>query len=67
MSKPDVETENTTGELNGKVAHDRNKEGKQPATQLNQGQRTPHSRSDRESHVGSGNQQQARRGTTSGH
>ncbi|MBA4329257.1 MAG: hypothetical protein C0428_13590 [Polaromonas sp.] len=48
----------------GKVANDSNKAGEQPATQKNEGQRTPQSRSDRESQVGSGNQSQSRRGAT---
>lgn len=47
----------------GKVANDTNKMGDQDATQLNQGQRTPDSRSDREAHVGGSNQSQSRRGT----
>ena len=51
----------------GKVENDANKLGKQEPTQLNQGQRTPDSRSDREAHVGSGNQTQSRRGNTKGH
>jgi hypothetical protein len=51
----------------GKVENDANKQGEQDATQLNQGKRTPESRSDRESQIGSGNQSQARRGATSGH
>lgn len=51
----------------GKVANDANKQGEQDATQLNQGKRTPESRSDRESHIGGDNQSQARRGTTTGH
>lgn len=51
----------------GKVANDANKLGEQEATQKNQGQRTPESRSDRESQVGSGNQSQSRRGATGGH
>lgn len=52
----------------GKVANDHNKTGDQPATQKNEGERTPESRSDRESHVGSGNQSQSRRGGAgSGH
>ena len=38
-----------------KVENDHNKMGEQDATQLNQGHRTPESRSDRESHVGSHN------------
>ncbi len=46
----------------GKVENDTNKVGAQPTTQLNQGNRTPISRSDRESHVGGGNQSQSRRG-----
>lgn len=45
----------------GKVENDTNKVGEQDATQLNQGQRTPASRSDRESHVGGSNQSQSRR------
>lgn len=44
----------------GKVENDRNKLGEAPATQLNQGQRTPESRHDRESHIGSSNQTQTR-------
>ena len=44
-----------------KVENDHNKMGEQEASQLNQGHRTPESRSDRESHVGSGNQSQERR------
>jgi hypothetical protein len=44
-----------------KVENDHNKLGEQDTTQLNQGQRTPESRSDRESHVGSHNQSQERR------
>ena len=50
----------------GKVANDTNKMGDQDATQLNQGQRTPDSRSDREAHVGGSNQSQSRRGTQGG-
>ena len=46
----------------GKVENDTNKLGKQEPTQLNQGERTPDSRSDRESHVGGSNQSQSRRG-----
>jgi hypothetical protein len=51
----------------GKVENDSNKMGEKDATQLNQGKRTPDSRSDRESQVGGSNQSQARRGTTTGH
>ena len=46
----------------GKVDNDTNKLGEQAPTQLNQGQRTPDSRSDREAHVGGSNQSQSRRG-----
>lgn len=46
----------------GKVENDTNKLGEQEPTQLNQGQRTPDSRSDREAHVGGSNQSQSRRG-----
>lgn len=48
--------------LSGKVENDTNKQGEQAPTQLNQGQRTPDSRSDREAHVGGSNQSQSRRG-----
>jgi hypothetical protein len=46
----------------GKVENDTNKMGEQESTQLNQGQRTPDSRSDREAQVGGSNQSQSRRG-----
>jgi hypothetical protein len=46
----------------GKVENDTNKMGQKEPTQLNQGLRTPDSRSDREAHVGGSNQSQARRG-----
>ena len=39
-----------------------NKAGHQPVTARNEPRRTPESRNDRESHVGGGNQLQARRG-----
>lgn len=48
----------------GKVDNDSNKLGKQAPTQLNQGARTPDSRSDRQAHVGGSNQSQERRGST---
>lgn len=54
----------------GKVANDANKMGEQDATPLNQGNRTPESRSDRSSHIGGSNQSQSRRrppGTNPGH
>jgi hypothetical protein len=44
----------------GKSDNDRNKLGNKPETQLNQGHRTPTSRSDRESQLGSSNQTQSR-------
>lgn len=46
----------------GKVANDHNQTGHQAPTQTNQGRRTPESRHDRESNLGSGNQAQSRRG-----
>ena len=46
----------------GKVANDSNKSGAQNPTQKNEGRRTPESREDRQSHVGSDNQTQARKG-----
>ncbi len=50
----------------GKVSNDTNKQGEQDVTQLNQGHRTPQSRSDRESQVGGSNQSQSRRGSVGG-
>ena len=50
----------------GKVENDTNKVGHQDSTQINQGKRTPESRSDRESHVGGSNQSQSRRGPVGG-
>jgi hypothetical protein len=50
----------------GKVENDTNKVGGQATTPLNQGQRTPASRSDREAHVGGSNQSQSRRGPVGG-
>ena len=46
----------------GKVENDHNQMGNQEPTQKNEGQRTPESRSDRTSHIGSGNQNQTRQG-----
>ena len=46
----------------GKVENDHNRIGHQEPTQKNEGQRTPDSRSDRTSHIGSGNQNQTRQG-----
>ena len=50
----------------GKVENDTNKIGEQEPTQLNQSQRTPASRHDRESQVGSSNQSQSRRSPPGG-
>jgi hypothetical protein len=46
--------------LAGKVENDFNKMGQQRPTQKNEGRRTPESRSDRESRVGSQNQTRSR-------
>ncbi len=46
----------------GKVENDHNKSGTQPPTQKNEAKRTPLSRSDRESKLGSDNQVRARMG-----
>jgi hypothetical protein len=48
----------------GKVANDHNKVGEQAVTQKNEAKRTPDSRTDREAHIGSGNQTQSRQGST---
>jgi len=48
----------------GKVANDHNKVGEQDLTQKNEAKRTSDSRTDREAHIGSGNQTQSRRGNT---
>jgi hypothetical protein len=45
----------------GKLANDHNKAGEQAPTQTNQARRTPHSRSDREDHIGGSNQAETRR------
>ena len=45
-----------------KVENDHNRLGEQEPTQKNEGRRTPDSRSDRTDHVGSGNQNQSRKG-----
>ena len=50
----------------GKVANDSNKQGEQEPTQIHESQRTPESRGDRDNHLGSHNQNQARRGNTTG-
>ena len=48
----------------GKVANDHNKVGEQDLTQKNEANRSPDSRTDREAHIGSGNQTQSRKGNT---
>ena len=48
----------------GKVANDHNKVGEQALTQKNEAKRTSDSRTDREAHLGSGNQTQSRTGNT---
>lgn len=66
MSKKPVPTEalpETNSGHGGKVENDHNKMGDQQPTQLNEGQRTPESRHDREAHIGGGNQTQSRKGT----
>ena len=50
----------------GKVENDTNKTGAHEPTQKNEGRRTPQSRNDRESQIGSGNQSQSRRGNSGG-
>jgi hypothetical protein len=50
----------------GKVANDRNKMGEQAPTQKNEGRRSPESRHDREGHLGSHNQAQARQDPSHG-
>lgn len=55
-----------SGGSGGKVDNDTNKTGHQKPTQKNEGQRTPQSRHDRETHVGGSNQTQARKGGTGG-
>ena len=69
MSKKPVPTDPTPDKqapLSGKVENDFNKVGNEAPTQKNEGKRTPQSRHDRESHVGSQNQSQSRQGGPSG-
>lgn len=56
----------TAGGSGGKVANDTNQVGEQAPTQKNEGQRTPQSRHDRETHVGTTNQVRARKGGAGG-
>jgi hypothetical protein len=69
MSKKPVPTNPTPDKqaaVSGKVENDFNKVGNEAPTQKNEGRRTPNSRHDRESHVGSQNQTQVRQGAPSG-
>ncbi|WP_159910946.1 hypothetical protein [Pantoea sp. 18069] len=50
----------------GKVENDHNQQGGKAPTQKNEAQRTPQSRSDRESQIGSGNQNQSRQNKDGG-
>jgi hypothetical protein len=50
----------------GKVENDTYQTGDQEPTQKNEGRRTPQSRNDRESWIGSANQTQSRRGNSGG-
>jgi hypothetical protein len=59
-------TNSDVSEQPGKYANDHNKAGKTPATQLNQGHRSPASRSDRDTHLGGNNQSQKRQGPAGG-
>ena len=52
---------NATSDGSGKVANAHNSAGDK-TTQTNQGRRTPESRGDRDTHLGSGNQGQSRQG-----
>ena len=65
MSKKPALTDSlpdTAGGHGGKVENDHNKMGDKQPTQLNEGQRTPDSRHDREAHIGGSNQTQSRKG-----
>jgi hypothetical protein len=55
-------TQDKQAALSGKVENDFNKMGEQRPTQKNEGRRTPQSRHDRDTQVGSQNQNRARRG-----
>lgn len=58
-NQPDDLNANSDG--SGKVANAHNSAGDK-TTQINQGRRTPESRGDRDTHLGSGNQGQSRQG-----
>lgn len=63
MSSKENQTDdpNPTSDGSGKVANAHNAAGDK-TTQINQGRRTPESRGDRDTHLGSGNQGQSRQG-----
>lgn len=63
MNRHSSHADPKTSAHGGKVENDTNKTGGHAPTQINQGQRTPNSRHDREAHVGSANQVQARKGS----
>jgi hypothetical protein len=62
MAKRKLNPRDKQAALSGKVENDTNKLGEQRPTQKNEGRRTPESRHDRESQLGSQNQSRARRG-----
>jgi hypothetical protein len=62
MAKRKLNPRDKQAALSGKVENDTNKLGEQKPTQKNEGRRTPESRHDRESQLGSQNQSRARRG-----
>jgi len=64
-NRPEKEPTPAT-EGSGKVAQAHNSAGDQPPTQIHQGRRTPESRGDRDTHLGSGNQTQSRQGAAGG-
>jgi hypothetical protein len=64
MAKRKLNPRDKQAALSGKVENDTNKLGEQKPTQKNEGRRTPESRHDRESQIGSQNQSRARRGNT---
>ena len=66
MTKKSVPTNPTPDKqaaMTGKVENDFNKVGNEKPTQKNEGKRTAKSRHDRDSHLGSDNQTQVRKGS----
>lgn len=61
VNKKTHSTQDVPGALPGDYAGDHNKTAQHKATQLNQGRRTPGSRSDRDDHLGSDNQSRRRK------